>query len=55
MALVAFVWLFSTVSFKMSPQIALLRRCIVTQAALIQLFSVVYFSDWNLVIGVAFT
>ena len=41
--LVAFVWVFSTVSFQMSPQIACLRGCKVTLVAFVWLFSAVYF------------
>ena len=36
--LAAFVWLFSTVCFQMSPKTACLRRCIVTLAAFVCLF-----------------
>ena len=42
-ALVAFVWLFSTVCFQMLPQMACMRRCIVTLAAFMWLFSTVCF------------
>ena len=42
-ALVAFVWLFSTVCFQMSPQIACPRRGIVTLVAFVWPFSAVRF------------
>ena len=42
-ALVAFVWLFSTVRFQMSPQTASQRRGKVTLVALVWLFSTVRF------------
>ena len=41
--LVAFVWLFSTVRFQMSPQMACLRECRVTLLAFVWLFPTVYF------------
>ena len=41
--LAAFVWLFSTVCFRMIPQIARLSRCIVTLVAFVWLFSSVCF------------
>ena len=41
--LVAFVCLFSTVSFQMYPQFTCLSRCIITQAAFVWLFSTMYF------------
>ena len=40
-ALVAFVWLFSTVRLQMSPQIACLRGCIITLVAFVWLFCTV--------------
>ena len=40
--LLAFVWLFSTVCFQMSPQIAGLRGCIITLVAFVWLFSTVW-------------
>ena len=42
-ALVAFVWLFSTVYFQMVPQMACLRRCILALIAFIWFFSSVRF------------
>ena len=42
-ALVAFVGLFSTVHFQMSPQMACLRGCIITLVAFVWLFSTVHF------------
>ena len=42
-ALVAFVWPFSTVRFQMSPQMACPRRSIVTLVAFVWLFSTVRF------------
>ena len=42
-ALVAFVWPFSTVRFQMSLQMACLRRCKVTLVAFVWLFSTVLF------------
>ena len=41
--LFAFVWLFSTVSFQMNPQIACPKGCKVALAAFVCLFSTVYF------------
>ena len=41
--LLAFVWLFSTVRFQMSPQIACLWGCKVTLVAFVWLFSTVRF------------
>ena len=40
-ALVAFVWHFSTMCFQMSPQCAYMKRCIVTLVAFVCLFSTV--------------
>ena len=42
-ALVAFVWLFSSVCFHVCPQTAFMIRCIVTQVAFLWLFSSVCF------------
>ena len=42
-ALVAFVWLFSTVHFQMCPQIACLRGRVITLVAFVWLFSAVRF------------
>ena len=39
--LVAFVWLFPTVCFQMSPQVACLRGCKVALVAFVSLFSIV--------------
>ena len=52
--LVAFVWLFSTMCFQMSPQIACLRGCKVTFVAFVWLFSTVYFQMCRIVTLVAF-
>ena len=42
-ALVAFVWLFSTMCFQMCPQITCTRGCIIALVALVWLFSTVRF------------
>ena len=42
-ALVAFVWLFSTVYFQMSHQSTWIKGCIITLDAFVWLFSTVYF------------
>ena len=42
-ALISFAWLFSTVGFQMSPQIACIRGCKVTLIAFVWLFSTVGF------------
>ena len=43
LTLVAFVWLFSTMHFQMSPQVACTRRGIITLVAFVWLFSTVHF------------
>ena len=49
--LVAFVWLFSSVHFQMSPQIGFLSRCKVALFALVWLLSTVHFQMSPQIVG----